>query len=237
MNSETPFHIPRRETAKALAIAWGFGLLVVAGLLYVWFVEDISIGLLLRDPADSTDGPTYLGAVSSLGFALWAASAAVCLLVATVLHSVAARRQWVHYMASAGLLSAFLMADDMWLLHDRVLPGRIGIPEIVVYTAYAVVTFGHLWIFRRLIMRTEYQVLFLAGFLLACSLVADTLTNNVAASNAKYLTEDGPKLFGMITWLTYHARTAMLLLTQQLRPDRHAAVDTRRVAPVAGVVE
>jgi len=205
------------STTQTLVVAWSFSGLVILFLVYTWLVEDVPIGLLTRDPADFLNGPTYLGAVSSLGFALWAAASAVCLLTAALLRTTGARTHLVNFMLSAGLLSLLLMADDMWLLHDQVFPHKVGIPELVVYFGYAAFTLGHLWVFRKVILRTDYQVLLFAGFFLAFSLVADTLTNNVAGSNSQYMIEDGPKFFGMVTWLAYHGRASYQLLLDQLR--------------------
>ena len=205
-----------------LAIAWGFATVVFAGVLYTWLVEDVNVGRLTRDAADSMDGPTYLAAVANLGFALWAIAGAAAVLGASVLRRIdPSGKTWL-FMASAGALSFVLLADDMWLLHDRVFPQRVGIPELAVYATYGIMTLAHLYFFRDEIMKTEYVVLLAAASIFGCAMVIDFLTNDAAGTSQKYVTEDIPKFFGMSTWAAYHLRTAYYLIVRRLEagPER-----------------
>ena len=231
-------HDAERPTLKlspggiaTLAMAWTFAGAVAGAILVAWVVQDIEVGMLTRDPADSVKGPTYLGAVSSLGFAVWASAAAVCLLAGLVVRRRQGDARLAAFMFSAGILSTLLLVDDMWLLHDRVFPGNLGIPEALVYAFYGLFGITHLIVFRREILRTDFVLLLLAGLLLFGAIVIDTLTNNTAASSSKYFTEDIPKFFGMVTWLAYHVRTALVLSADDL--ESKPAPESEPVASAA----
>ena len=59
--------------------------------------------------------------------------------------------------------------------------------------------------FFRTILKTEYLLLAIAGFLLGFSLAMDQL---VPFSHTQTFVEDGFKFAGILFWLAYHSRAA-----------------------------
>lgn len=70
----------------------------------------------------------YYGLVSNLGLLLWSGTAAVCLLAGLVFLSVDRRDPFTLFALSAGLLTGWIAIDDMFLVHEKVLPA-LGVPQ------------------------------------------------------------------------------------------------------------
>jgi len=130
----------------------------------------VEVGTLTRDATQTQDVGAEVGALSTAGLLLLAASVAACGLAALVLGGGRSAR---FLLWTAALLSV-LLVDDMLTLHERVLPAS-GIPEVAVYAVYAGLVAGWLVGFRWEILGGEVAVLLLAGGCLALSLLLDAL--------------------------------------------------------------
>lgn len=171
----------------------------------------VPIQYLTRDPAATTDSLWSLGAQSNVGIMMWAAAAAVPIVAGLLLWGVAQRRRASLFLLTSGLLSLLLALDDALLLHEKVLPNGLGIPEGVVYAGYVVIIVAYLAYNALQILRTDYLLLGAALVFSAGSIAADILDLHV-------FVEDGLKFYGIVFWLVYYARTSMALLREGLRP-------------------
>ena len=94
---------------------------VLYGVALLWSdAEGIRAKLVLRDLAQSCDAPLGQGFLSSVGYLLWMAAAAIALFAAVTrqIQGPAAYRQFAY---CGGGFSLWLCLDDMFLVHDRYL--------------------------------------------------------------------------------------------------------------------
>lgn len=167
---------------------------------------------LLADPAYVADRPAYTGAVSQAGVLAWTAGAAVALFVGAMAGS--------RVLRDLGLLTAFLALDDVFLLHDEVLP----FPEVLFFAALGTVV---LLVLRRhgaeLRADRTRPALATAVVLLAFSVVSDVSMLDKVTEIAAVV-EETFKAAGIAVWAG-----ALMLLSA----DRVRAV-AARPGPVAG---
>jgi len=186
----------------------------ISGLLAAaWAQPWVPVEDLLRDPLAvaqlaSQCCHSYYGALSSLGVLLWAGTAAVCLFAGLLLFNLRGLSEDARFLGAAGLFSGLLAADDLFLLHDHVLP-NYGVPDIATYSLYGLLCIGYLWSFRFVIAGQDF-----VAFLLACGFLAiSILVDRVIHSDApiRIFIEDGSKLFGIGLWAAFHVTAAVRL--------------------------
>lgn len=183
--------------------------------------EDMGVALFLRDLVSiKEDLPFYAGAVSQLGGLLWAAALTVCLLTRTLLglrprpgDSSRSRR----FLLLASLLTAILMLDDVYLLHERAAIELFGFGDNVIYPIYALLGILLVVVSWREILSSEYLILMLALFLFGFSIFVDRLQGELywrfdvpyVWDQIRMVLEDGSKFTGVATWLLYFVRYAI----------------------------
>ncbi len=172
--------------------------------------------LFTRDPAAIHHANPLLGAVSNLGVVLWAATATVALFTARQLARVEGARPVRGFLLGAGLLSAWLLLDDLYMLHERLLPDAAGLPQPVAFAIYAAVTAALLARFRAVIAETDYLPLVLAVSFFAISAAIDQGPGTWHRWEALVLVEDGAKLFGVVSWLAYFGAVAAQALRRHV---------------------
>ncbi len=177
-----------------LAIA--FGIVIVVRLR-----TGIAIAEFTRDPLGFTEIPVYTGVLSNLGVVIWAGAAAICLFSYGVDRSRTGGAS-PHFLLAGGLLTLLLMFDDLYMLHEVVLPEHAGIPQNVVYVTYIILVLGFLAWFHKTILQSHYLLLLLALAGLGFSIGVDRIASLVSVPGL-YVFEDGAKLFGIVSWSTY----------------------------------
>lgn len=170
-------------------------------LLHFW--KGIPIGRLTRDPTAIVGVPLYTGFLSQIGIFFWSASVAICMFSAKVLprrhpDSLKIRR----FLFISGLLTLVLGLDDAFLLHEELFP-YFGIPQIVVLVSYAGFVLFYLIKFYSIILKTEYILLVMALVFFGISMTLDLFH---PSGIDPYLFEDGAKLLGIVSWLSYFFR-------------------------------
>ncbi|WP_392339324.1 hypothetical protein [Moritella marina] len=189
--------------------------IVLAGLLFsitmISYYYDIPISWFTRDPTVVLHGPSYVGFISNIGILFWAFTTAICLLSSII------RKQKYHkttsqFLLYSGLLTLWLLLDDMFMLHDSFLPNHLMIPEKLVYLGYVAMVFVYLVKFRAEILKHEYVILLFAFCFFSLSVLADLLLEQ---QGYEFLLEDGFKLFGIVTWFIFFFRTCRHYLQQE----------------------
>ena len=174
-------------------------LVIVLGIAYT---SDIPVTDLLRDPSATLDGAWYVGLVSIMGVALWAAAAAICLLSLHAASSYGERQ----LLIAGGATSIMLGADDAFLLHEAIKNG-LGVPSpvtIAVYGVIAFVLFWRAWPYLR--TRSDLSVFLVAAGLFAISVVLDGAGEaNLPTPPYSAVIEDVAKFLGLVTWVTFFA--------------------------------
>lgn len=166
---------------------------------------------LMRDPVATMNESATLGAVSHIGVLGWAVTAGVCIFTAAAARQRDVVGDRAGFLFWAGLLSAVLCLDDLFIIHERLGPEYLGVPETAIYAFYATAALLLLVRFRATVMRTEVLLLLSAGTAMAVAIVVDCVPlawfNRVGPVWLQ-LIEDGAKLLGICLWATYLIRTA-----------------------------
>ncbi len=218
----------RAQVAQQRAAQW-----FDATTAIIWVLALVPATLLIlgaafqpwTDPADLFRDPlavaelkgaacckVYDGAISSLGIIGWMAPAAISLFVAGVLSSMAHKPKGsVPFFVYAGLFTAFLGIDDLFLVHENVLPA-FGVSEPVTYGAYALIGMGYLATSWRLILTQRFMLFGGAIALLATSVLIDRFLHT--DDLWRLITEDGAKFVGISMWLVFHLDAGWNILTK-----------------------
>lgn len=201
---------------RAPLLAYLLGVVAPVLLLAAATVQPFApLDRLLRDPiaviAESGQCcHVYDGAISSLGVLIWCGTAAICLFTALVFFIREGFSARTGFMAIAGVFTTVLTLDDLFMLHDHVLP-EYGVPQLLTYTSYAVLALAYLALMRREIVRHDVVLFVAAGGLLAVSILIDQVFHN--DSVVRLLLEDGAKFLGICVWATFHIDAGLRMLT------------------------
>lgn len=207
----------RRSGWRLVTWAAAPALFVVAANSLVTALTDVHTSHLVNDPAALYDFPVYAGVFSHLGVGLWVASATVGLFARAVLRPAAPRA--ARFFLAAGLLSALLATDDLFLLHERVAPAVLGVGEAVVFALEGAAALAVIGVHAGFVFAAQRRLLALAGAAFAAAIGADLWD----PSGLDVLVEDTLKILGIGAWLTFLAVRA----AGALRP---AAADAREAS-------
>lgn len=187
-----------------------FGLLISA---YVTSIQlDIPVGEFTRDPAATFQTYPLIGVISNLGILLWCTTASVCLFTYMV-HFSSSNIVVRQFLLTSGLFTTVLLFDDLFMLHEFVMPDVLGIPEAVIYSSYLVFILIYLIKYRAYLLKTEYMVLIIACGFFSLSILSDVY---LPQTGIVYLVEDGFKLFGIATWTLYFISTCFVQMRKNL---------------------
>ncbi len=187
----------------------GWIVLYVVTVLFLGLIQIISSNtgipmyMFTRDPIAALDGPLYVGFISNVGVLLWIAAGAICLFSFWVLK--VNFNDKFYFLLFSGLFTIVLCLDDLYQLHEMVLPDYIGIPQKVVFLAYGAITLLYLLKFKSVINKTDYFVFLVALFMFSLSVIVDQIPKSILAN--PHLIEDGAKLLGIVSWFIYLTQT------------------------------
>lgn len=169
---------------------------------------DVPWYFLMGDPATATGHPFFVGFVSNVGVVMWASIATLFLFRHHVERAAGGPSEWSRFLLWSGLFAGVLGLDDLFLLHDQVLPDYLAVSQSLVVALYVVLCLGYLVRFSRQIARTAYPVFIAALGLLAASVGLDQLQDHWSIYlPASGFLEDAAKLLGIGTWLSYAIHT------------------------------
>lgn len=142
-----------------------------------------------RDPVSSMQAPFYLGALSDLTVLFWASAAAVALFISGVLGQRGANGR--AFFLLMGLSLAWITADDLFLLHEHLIPMWTGLSEKRIYLVYAAAAGAGAWKFRADLLRAGAGLLALPAIFLSAAIAAD-----LCLQPPVHWIEDGMKTIG-----------------------------------------
>ena len=187
-----------RSTLRATVLRTLLPAVVLYAVALIWSdAEGISAKFVLRDLAQSCDAPLGKGFLSSVGYLLWMAAAAIALFAASTrqIQGSVVNRQFAF---CGGGFSLWLCLDDMFLVHDRYLG------EAFLYVTYAVFTGLLLFRFRGPLRRFGGDSFLLAVVLLGASVLTDALQGLWPDSyEIVQIVEEGFKFLGIAAWLSF----------------------------------
>ena len=190
--------------AKALGLI-GLSLLLMIG---VFDLCGVQMTKLSRDPLQRLQLPVYLGLLSYLGVLAWCAASSVMLFASFVIRRITSNSIQARFLAWMGILAAILFLDDLFMVHDTVVPVYLHLPEISFYLVYALYMGFFLQQFWQFILeQTEYEL-----FLIACVCFGFSVAIDIDLIPGNIGTEDTFKMFGIMLHFYYSILTAMHLV-------------------------
>ncbi len=194
------FKIWRSAALSAVISLAGAAITVlVAGLTHnpIW--------KLAKDPAEVMQFPAYIGLLSNWGVLLWISAAAICLFSAIILKQQNGALATVRFIAISGVLSLILGVDDLYRLHDNILPKLFHARERIFYILYLLILVAYLLYFLPKILEYDYLLLGAAFFLFGISRRAFF---TIPGFDQFMTTGDMLKYFGIVFWAAFFYRTA-----------------------------
>ena len=202
----------------AVLLAAAISIVAVGVIFVLHTIGEIPVGDLTRDTAIVTKGHPWHGLLSQIGMFFWAGAGTMCVLLWTSATRLGLDRRITYFGFFSALLTIWLALDDILMMHDIVLPRRLGIQETTVYGTYIVLVLAYLLFFRRVIMRTDTKLLFLAFMLFAISLSVDIRLIPTGSEDVLYLLEDGAKFGGIVAWCGYFFVNTRSLVLRERQP-------------------
>ena len=180
---------------------YGFALLIFALLFFIHFSLDIPFSHLTIDPVVELGGDAFTGLLSNFGVIMWCFTAAVCLFTAFVFSKDPSRNFDRNFFLMSFAITTLLLIDDLFLLHDIVLP-QYGFRERYLYITYGILVVVYLLLFYKKFLATPYFLLIIAFGFFSLSLFTDWIVRHVNIPE-HYIIEDGSKFIGIVTWGIY----------------------------------
>ena len=193
-----------RTLASALGLMYVSTFVLLVLIVVVSAKAGIPASNFTRDPAQISKSHPFFGMVSNIGILLWCSSLAICFFCYAITRNNRSGT-FSNFILFSGVVTAVLMIDDLFLLHESIIPGYISVPETLTFVGYALLIATYLVGFRKSILKTDYVLLLLALGFFAASLMFDVVPH--AGVPHPFMFEDGLKLVGIETWLAYFATT------------------------------
>ncbi len=201
----------------AIALSLLIALGGVGSSVFLARVTNNPLWKLTKDPAQVLHFPLYIGWLSNLSGLLWMMAATVCLFGAEILRRQGGMPKSVRFLGISGLLNLYLGFDDLFLLHDRVFPQFLNLPEKFFYFAYVLLILIYLVYFFSQILKYDYLLLFIAAALIGLSRrIFVTLPVLEEVNTAG----DIMKFFGIAFWLVFFYRTSFQEVARAFARDR-----------------
>ena len=137
---------------------------------------------------------------------LWCGTAAVCLFAASTVAG-GADDELRRFLRWAGVVTLVLTFDDLFMLHEHLLEGRVRYGELIVLALDLSIVLAWAVRFRSILLRRMDVVLAVAVTAFGVSLGVDLLSGHVVWPST-LLVEDGAKLLGVASWMFFLVRTA-----------------------------
>ncbi|MFW6296364.1 MAG: hypothetical protein ACOC04_04155 [Halothece sp.] len=175
------------------------------GLLAAIKIQNkIAVSVLFTDIFVLANVPVYTGLISNFGIFLWAATGIICFFTyVLLLNQNNPQRKVNQFIFYGGVLSFLLMVDDGFLLHERIFPNYLQLPQEITVAVYGIFVILFLLKFRKIVVNSDFTFLSLAILFFGCSILVDFLVPENYKGSLSLLIEDGNKLLGIASWATY----------------------------------
>ena len=110
------------------------------------------------------------------------------------------------FLAAAGVFTGWLALDDLFMIHEDVLPW-FGVSQIVTYGAYAAMAALYFLYAWRQILAFRPLLMAVALALLGSSVLIDVFWHSESA--VRVFLEDGTKFLGILAWTSFHFTIAL----------------------------
>lgn len=195
---------PLLGLVPVVGLVAAFCVLVLGSVAVLMAETDRSFGYFSGDPAATLGAHPFVGLLSHVGVLIAWGTAVACLLAAAYLPRARDSRH-VSPLLAAGLAIAYLALDDLFQLHEEVFP-KMGVDQVAVLSAYAVVTILYLWWYRDFFREHEWPLLAITLVALGASVALDQFGEAMLGRNHNRFFEESFKLFGLALLGTYFIR-------------------------------
>jgi len=139
---------------------------------------------------------------------MWCTAAGTTLFASVLSCRWNGRTDGTVFLKNLGILTTFLLFDDLFMVHEIIFPDILHLSELWVYFSYfACMAYILLKSHRFILRETEFKLLVMAGIAFGASIAMDT--NVLPGGND---VEDTFKLFGLSTYTYYCVISAARLL-------------------------
>lgn len=166
---------------------------------------------ILRDTAQLTNHSSFLGFLSNIGVWLWVSALAICGF--GVIYSKLTLKDYLfQLLILLGFLTAFLLVDDFFMIHDRYIDQRL------CHLFYSIFLLVILLKYFRGIVEIDGFAFLLSGAFLSLSVLID-LTEDILPLQYQYsqIFEEGFKFLGITGWLYFCSRLSSHCLLNGLK--------------------
>lgn len=219
MSSSLDHLLARNKPVWSFAMyAYALAILVLFVMIFIRFRYNIPMAELTRDPVQLLNGRPYTGMLSNLGIIIWSATTGICLFVVILNSPYPQLKRERRFFLLAFILTMVLLLDDLFLLHDVILPEDLNISENYLYVVYGILSLVFIVYFRSDILQTPYMLLIAAVIFFGFSIGVDTIVKFLNLEHGFFL-EDGSKFLGIISWGTYFTFTGYRAINRQRLPQ------------------
>lgn len=206
-----------RQSAPVLVMVYALTTAILSIVIFLGIEHDIELDHFTQDPASIMGTPFYLGFFSYIGILFWCAGAVVCFFSRAVIPDEPSTKRIRSFLLYSGLITTLLMFDDLFLLHELVLPELFFLPEMVVYLLYLNILLVYAILFRAELLNSEFIILVIAAGLIGASQFVDSIPMPIPEDS---FLEDAVKLFGIVTWFTFYLRYCLQAMEKMREPQK-----------------
>ncbi|OZV70085.1 hypothetical protein CA834_05560 [Winogradskyella aurantia] len=184
--------------------------MILLAIAVISILFDIPIPTFTRDTTTVAGIHPISGFLSNLGILLWCIAGTTCAIVAYILKHLELREKYLFLLSSA-FLSAYLMIDDLFQIHEY-FSFQIGLSDTITITLLGIAVLIYMVQFRHIIMQTDILLFLLALSLLSSSVFVDTIAEQFLTNQLgdwEYFIEDGIKWIGIVCWCSYYVKTSI----------------------------
>ncbi|MGQ9614006.1 hypothetical protein [Chloroflexus sp.] len=200
----------KRKVVESLHLQWqrnryflgGAALIVACCVTVIWLAArlwHIDPVILLRDVYVMVGTEPYAGLISNIDLLGWCVAATVWSITVYLLHLYRTDPRY-GLAISAGMITAILLIDDGWMLHEYILPRLTGLDEKVFLSGYAILAIMFAGYALPRILQTNHL---LAGIVAGCLVVSYLIDMVLPFTPHHTLYEGVAKLSGIIFWVAY----------------------------------
>lgn len=172
-------------------------------LLVIAFKSGVEPSDLTRDYSGVYHLEPYVGLISYLGIFFWITALALSWFAWRILDGVEGKERESLFFWWSGLITLILAIDDLFQLHEIIVPEYLGWPERSFYFMYLILLSIYTIKFHRILLNQHVLIISLAYFFFAVSMTFDVLFEMIPFGT--YF-EDCFKFSGIVLWAYYFIR-------------------------------
>jgi len=204
-----------KELQGFTIMVYTFPIILLLIILFFSLQFSIPVSVYMKDPVSVAKLPFYTGLISNAGVLFWFATFLICSFTFLINRNTNGGNKNASFFIYFGGLALLLMLDDLLLLHEQVFPDYLNTSEKIIYLTYMIIFAGGLLIYHKIILSTNFLLLFLGTGFLGLSIVVDMFQERIEDKIGQYriFFEDGFKFIGIVGWFGYFFNCASIRIS------------------------